>query len=657
MSADEVKKWKANWQAHYPIFDEEEKKIGDDLAHVCPHLFAKWKPNPKEDAKKKKFIQVAGELNAGFAGGLDGYKKRLKKQMHDTSNEKFIYYKGCSVATNEHELTITDSKEDLEKLEELQDKGTTLLGNVAFVLVAGGNGKRLGLKGAKLAQAAEVSSHVSLLEHHITHLKAFQTAASKQAGAAAALPLVIMTGEDSHEEVKELLAVNQNFGLEEGQVTLIKQPQAPIVKDSDLVFQTQKDHLIWDLKQHGSGNIHYLLSKQAGLLAGWKARGIKQVVFFPDNNLLALNGVLEALGHADTNELALTYVAAPKKQDNISANTIITWHHKKPTERTFTTVIGSEFFQEISHDHKLKDHGSDGWSQHALSTGTFVADLDTYILTIESTEGVLPEYVKGNYKDKKKQLFKDPEGLNIFAEHYGEIVPDTTKVGIVKLPEWMVSAPFYHSYEEGKASEKAKHPAFTLASAESSLYYYNRRLLALIGADVEVDHKAGARVILSPQFALSLSVFKSKFSDIAVKISNKSVLTLNGADIYVNGLTLDGSLSVSAVNEAKVTLDELAVTNEGWPQVAISEKKRKKYKGAWKYLVRGFHVEMNQDLITEYNSPGAYDFFHQDQKGRPIGGWPDVVEELRPATGTARGSGRKEAGEGSGSRNGTPRKA
>jgi UDP-sugar pyrophosphorylase len=75
-----------------------------------------------------------------------------------------------------------------------------------------------------------------------------------------------------------------------------------------------------------------------------------------------------------------------------------------------------------------------------------------------------------------------------------------------------------------------------------------------------------ARVVLSPAFAVTLAALKAHApcsSRMGVTVSQRSTLVLDGADIQLNGLQLDGALVVTAVPGAKVIIDGLKVHNDG----------------------------------------------------------------------------------------------
>lgn len=57
----------------------------------------------------------------------------------------------------------------------------------------------------------------------------------------------------------ELLKKNTYFGMDEAQVTIMKQEKVPAMVDNAARFAMVKDKLLIDTKPHGHGDVHTLL--------------------------------------------------------------------------------------------------------------------------------------------------------------------------------------------------------------------------------------------------------------------------------------------------------------------------------------------------------------------------------------------------------------
>ena len=102
------------------------------------------------------------------------------------------------------------------------------------MMVAGGLGERLGYTGLKVALPTETVSGKSYLAHYIETILNYQDHARRATdNPSLELPLAIMTSEDTDARTRELLRENNNFGMAEGQVTLLKQGKVPSLLDND----------------------------------------------------------------------------------------------------------------------------------------------------------------------------------------------------------------------------------------------------------------------------------------------------------------------------------------------------------------------------------------------------------------------------------------
>lgn len=71
---------------------------------------------------------------------------------------------------------------------------------------------------------------------------------------------------------------------------------------------------------------------------------------------------------------------------------------------------------------------------------------------------------------------------------------------------------------------------------------------------------------------LTRAAILSKFpTPSAVKISDRSVLLVEGSGVTIKSLDLDGTLVIRAVEGAKVVVDGLVVKNDGWSYQQLTE--------------------------------------------------------------------------------------
>ena len=108
-----------------------------------------------------------------------------------------------------------------------------------------------------------------------------------------------------------------------------------------------------------------------------------------------------------------------------------------------------------------------------------------------------------------------------------------------------------------------------------------------------------------------------------IQISNKSNLILDGAEIFIKSLTLDGTLYIKTCKHCQVYINDLIVNNETWPLIQTKERKNKKKnmkssKYSTEILLRGYEIKRNnQQFQIIYNKPGVYELFNVNQIGTP----------------------------------------
>ena len=123
-----------------------------------------------------------------------------------------------------------------------------------------------------------------------------------------------MTSGDTHEKTVALLEENDNFGMAEGQITLVKQELVPALMDNSARFAlSESDPFCVQTKPHGHGDVHMLLHMK-GVASRWaEQEGRKWIVFFQDTNGLVFRSVPAAVGVSAANAFALNSLTVPRK--------------------------------------------------------------------------------------------------------------------------------------------------------------------------------------------------------------------------------------------------------------------------------------------------------------------------------------------------------
>lgn len=149
-------------------------------------------------------------------------------------------------------------------------------GEVAVLMVAGGQGSRLGFPGPKGCYPLWGKRTL----YQIFAEKVF--AASEESGKT--IPFEIMTSPHTNDETVAFFQANKNFGLAEGQVRYIQQAMVPTLDTEGRVLLASPTEILENPDGHG-GCIRAL--GRSGQLSQLKAEGIKHILYLQVDNPLA----------------------------------------------------------------------------------------------------------------------------------------------------------------------------------------------------------------------------------------------------------------------------------------------------------------------------------------------------------------------------------
>lgn len=161
-------------------------------------------------------------------------------------------------------------------------------GGVAAVLLAGGQGTRLGFEGPKgLFPFAPISGR-TLFAHHAATIGALRARYG-------ALPWYVLTSPANDDVTRRAFAQNAAYGLEPGSVRLVVQGTLPAVdRDTGRILLEARDHLA--LSPDGHGGLLSALSC-CGALDEMAREGVRTIFTFQVDNPLARVCRPEVLGH------------------------------------------------------------------------------------------------------------------------------------------------------------------------------------------------------------------------------------------------------------------------------------------------------------------------------------------------------------------------
>ena len=193
----------------------------------------------------------------------------------------------CRVALKEGAASIDNSKGVAPKVSVLNGaalskaiaagEGELRAGRVAALLVAGGQGSRLGYEGPKGCYPIGPVTDAPLFHFHARKILARSIRYGKP------IPFYIMTSEANNAATVECFKKNGYFGLDEKNVFFFTQGMWPGMTPEGKVIMDGPGHVFMSPDGHG-GLLAAL--KRSGALADMRRRGVKSVCFFQVDNPL-----------------------------------------------------------------------------------------------------------------------------------------------------------------------------------------------------------------------------------------------------------------------------------------------------------------------------------------------------------------------------------
>ncbi|CAM9713899.1 unnamed protein product [Chrysoparadoxa australica] len=589
------------------VLSKEDMEMATVLLELGQgHLFADWPEPGTEDEGKRKLLAQARACSDKYPGGLRAYVTKARTLLDESARgvNPFLGFTPELPEGTSLEYGTIEYKE-AEKI------GMEAVSKTGFVLVAGGLGERLGYNGIKLSLPVQVTTRTCYLELYCRYILALQ----ERCGGSLELPLIIMTSQDTDEATRALLADNNNFGMKEGQIQVIMQDKVPALGDSTAKLVTSGDPYELETKPHGHGDVHQLLHRE-GIAKSLLGQGFEYLFFFQDTNALVLNSILPALGVSKSRGFDMNSICVPRKAKE-AAGAITSLQHEDGS----SLIINVEYNQldpllraTTSPEGDVNDPAT-GYSPFPGNTNQIVFELSSYCKVLEGEDmGVVVEFVNPKYKDEERVQFKKPTRLECMMQDFPKLMSkelDNPNIGYTSLDKWLSFSPAKNSLDAGAESAASGVPPGTASTAEAEYYEQCvRRLQASTGAKIEASGRVEfegvpfdlpPRVVLSPSFAVCSEDLEKKVSA-GLKVSSRSTLVIDGADIYLEDLELDGALIIKAVPGAMVAVSGLKVTNEGWSMEAIPEGADVSEEDR----IRGFLLKKAETKVIEVTEPGNW---------------------------------------------------
>lgn len=607
----------AQLQANLSILSEEDKRTAQILVDAGQaHLFAPWPAPGSYDREKKQMLAQAREVEKVYPGGAQGYVNKAKDLLHKAKIGANPYA-GFQVSEPSNAVRL----ENPQDFDAWEAKGLPEAKFAGFVMVAGGLGERLGYQGIKISLPADIITNKTFIQLYIEHILALQDQANTQAGEQKyVLPLGIMTSDDTDRLTRALLRRHRYFGMDPKQITIFKQGKVPALLDNDAHFALDaSNRFAIDTKPHGHGDVHTLLY-QHDVVNKWISQyNTKWVVFFQDTNGLVFRAIPAALGVSAEKQLHVNSITVPRVQgDAVGAICKLTRDaDSKEGDLSLPNplTINVEYNQlEGLLGKGVKEplvSGSDTISVYPGNINVLVFNANDYNKVLQAKKGVISEFVNPKYKaGTDNNVFNKPTRLECMMQDYPKLLDNEARVSFTQFERWTAFSAVKNALADGAAKQKTNNAPETASTGEADVYNFFRVVLRQAGVDVGQDSTAtfsgvtvpmGSRIVCAPRLGVTQSQLRSKFSK-AVKVSENSTLVLDGQDITVESLNLNGALDIRAVAGAKVVIRNLNINNKGYHFTPIENESKVRPH----FAIRGYTLSREEGVRLNFTQPGDY---------------------------------------------------
>eukprot|EP00250_Pteridium_aquilinum_P006680 c16546_g1_i1 orf=347-2179(-) len=591
------------------LLSMKQRLLADTLLKLGQHhLFKEWPQLGVDDGEKLRFFTQVERLDAKYPGGLEAYIQNARALLADSKTGKNPFDGYVPMVPNGERLTFGEGDFLL-----FEERGVKEACRSAFVLVAGGLGERLGYSGIKIALPSQTTTGTCFLNLYIKSILALQDAsiAANEGMDSCQIPLVIMTSDDTHLKTQQLLVENNYFGMQSDQVILLKQEKVACLQDNEARLALDpSDKYAIQTKPHGHGDVHTILY-QSGLLPKWERKNISWVLFFQDTNGLLFKAIAPSLGVSAVKDLDVNSLAVPRKAKEAIGGICRLTH-----ENGRQMVINVEYNQLDpllrATDHPDGDvNDESGYSPYPGNINQLIIKLGPYMEELARTKGAIQEFVNPKYKDASKTAFKSSTRLECMMQDYPRTLSASAKVGFTVMDTWFAYAPVKNNPEDAAKLPKGN-PSHSATTGEMAIYRANSLILKHAGVEIEApkmetfngqEVEVWPRIVWSPEWGLTYSDIKKKVSG-TCSISQKSSLVLDGKDITLDSLNLDGALVVTAAENAKVKLCSWQVQNAGWVFEPLDHNDTSHPEEA---RIRGFSLKKLDQKVVNVKDAGNFE--------------------------------------------------
>lgn len=216
--------------------------------------------------------------------------------------------------------TIDSNEADLQKW---YDNGLELIaeGQVGVVLMAGGQGTRLGSSAPKGCYDIELPSHKSLFQLQAERIWKLQQLASKQHKKGdVTIPWYIMTSGPTRKPTQDYFEEKKYFGLNRNNVIFFEQGVLPCITPEGKILLESKSKVA--VAPDGNGGLYSALIN-AGIVRDMEKRGVKHVHAYCVDNCLVRVADPTFIGFSAEKKVSIATKVVRKRNANESVGLIL----------------------------------------------------------------------------------------------------------------------------------------------------------------------------------------------------------------------------------------------------------------------------------------------------------------------------------------------
>lgn len=239
--------------------------------------------NKVRQHKQTQVLQFWDNLNNGSRQRLLEQLSEIDFDLMDQLSARYIVNPEQTGERGDLEsigvIKVPQTFGELQEREHARIMGEKALANgqVAAMLVSGGQGTRLGFDGPKGMFPIGTISHKTLFELHAEKILALNRKYN------VSIPWYIMTSEINDEAIREYFQENNYFGLGEKNVIFMRQRIMPALDQNGKLMLDAQDHIFASPNGHGG---LLLALKDSGAIVDLKNRKIQWIFYFQVDNVL-----------------------------------------------------------------------------------------------------------------------------------------------------------------------------------------------------------------------------------------------------------------------------------------------------------------------------------------------------------------------------------